>query len=624
MRIQRKAVLLLPLLIAMVGGTAGPATAIQDRLGHTVKVNAVSQRAALVAPANGARVTDIVLRWNRVAGVGEYDVQVSPNRDWANNLSFAAKVQGLQYSPPVTLKNASYFWRVRTSAGKTKGPWSGDRLFHRVWNPVPQLRSPADGKMDVATPTFSWTPVSHASRYELQVGRDVNFSPKTYNVCYTDHTTFTPYTSVLPRQAGCTVDPAPGQRYFWRVRGIDDPAPVFGRWSATASFMHRKPLPTMTSPSNGASTSAPVLTWQPVGDSEQYVVTIRKRSGAVAETGTTWGTSYSPLKTLLPADSPFTWSVQTKEKNGHLGLAPDRSQWQAFTLTKPSASASAPSGLTVASQPTSRPATLTWNPVAGATSYTVFYERDGVYTPLHSKIPFAALTDPDRPVATGDFKWFVEAYGPRDTFLGRSDESVFTVTENPLATYTAPCVGSQTCAIKLDTPTMRWQSVERAGYYRVYVALDRNFTNVVKEYVTQYTELTPRESLLDNQAGQSYYWFARACSGDLCGPFGEEQHPTAGTFRKKTPPVVGLKVYASPGSTAFAWSNYAKARQYRVQVATTPAFSTLVDQVIVDQTTYAAFAKTYPRGKPLYVRVQAIDGSKNLLTTSGTAGFWPR
>ena len=63
-----------------------------------------------------------------------------------------------------------YFWRVRTSADTTTGSWSGDRLCHRVWTPVPQLRSPANGKLDVGIPTISWTPVSHASRYEPQVG----------------------------------------------------------------------------------------------------------------------------------------------------------------------------------------------------------------------------------------------------------------------------------------------------------------------------------------------------------------------------------------------------------------------------------------------------------------------
>ena len=434
----RRALVVLPLLLAAVGSTAGTASGLEDRLGRGVMVNAVSQRPTLAAPANGASITDVVLKWSAVSGVREYDVQVSPNRDWANNLSFAVKVTGLQYSPPITLKNASYFWRVRASAGTTKGPWSGDRLFHRVWSPVPRLTAPANGKLDVAIPTFTWTPVSRASRYELQVGRDVNFSPGTYAVCYTDHTTVTPYSSVKPRQAGCNVDPAPGQRYFWRVRGIDDPAPVLGRWSATSSFMHRKAVPSLVSPARGSSTSAPVLTWQPVADSEQYVVTIRKRSGAVADTRTTWATSYTPLKALLPADGPFTWSVRTREKNGHLGLAPDHLAGWTFTLTKPVGASGAPTGLTVASQPTSRMPALTWNPVAGAVSYSVFYESDGVYTPLHTKVPFAALTDPDKAVRTGEFKWFVEAYGPRDAFLGRSGESVFSVTENPLATYTAP------------------------------------------------------------------------------------------------------------------------------------------------------------------------------------------
>ena len=52
------------------------------------------------------------------------------------------------------------------------------------------------------------------------------------------------------------------------------------------------------------------------------------------------------------------------------------------------------------------------------------------------------------------------------------------------------------------------------------------------------------------------------------------------------------------------------ARGYRLQVGTTSAFSTIVDEVEVDQTTYTAFNKTYPEGK-LYWRVQAVDGSGN-------------
>ena len=50
-------------------------------------------------------------------------------------------------------------------------------------------------------------------------------------------------------------------------------------------------------------------------------------------------------------------------------------------------------------------------------------------------------------------------------------------------------------------------------------------------------------------------------------------------------------------------------------MGTTSAFSTLVDDIVVDQTTYTAFSKTYPEGT-LYWRVQAIDGSGNGLAWS--------
>ena len=55
------------------------------------------------------------------------------------------------------------------------------------------------------------------------------------------------------------------------------------------------------------------------------------------------------------------------------------------------------------------------------------------------------------------------------------------------------------------------------------------------------------------------------------------------------------------------------AMSYRLQVATNPSFTAIVDDITVDQTTYTAFDRTYPEGQ-LYWRVQAVDGSGNQLT----------
>ncbi len=55
-----------------------------------------------------------------------------------------------------------------------------------------------------------------------------------------------------------------------------------------------------------------------------------------------------------------------------------------------------------------------------------------------------------------------------------------------------------------------------------------------------------------------------------------------------------------------------EARQYRIQVSTVADFAKIMDDKIVDQTTYTPFDKTYPEGQ-LYWRVAAIDGSSNPL-----------
>ena len=67
----------------------------------------------LVEPTLGDGVEDVVFRWEPVAGASTYQIQVSPNADWSNNVVVDAVVMGTSYSRPTTLDNASYFWRVR-------------------------------------------------------------------------------------------------------------------------------------------------------------------------------------------------------------------------------------------------------------------------------------------------------------------------------------------------------------------------------------------------------------------------------------------------------------------------------------------------------------------------------
>ena len=171
--------------------------------------------------------------------------------------------------------------------------------------------------------------------------------------------------------------------------------------------------------------------------------------------------------------------------------------------------------------------------------------------------------------------------------------------------------------VEYDTPTFRWDPVDGAGWYRVYLATDPLFTNITKTYDTMFTSLTPSESLPDSQAGQATYWFVRPCyTTSYCGPFDESVFGQARAFRKVTRPVEDLAATlptpSGPGapvdnSVMFTWKDYLatnrldqtatiaptapavdlEAASYQLQVSTTSNFTAIIDNVTaIDQTTY--------------------------------------
>jgi hypothetical protein len=611
----------------------------------------------LLEPADASVPTleDVVLRWAPVPGAAKYRLQVSPNETFANNISLDVTVTGTQFSPinsaaANTLQNGNYYWRVqaldaRATAGT--GPWSSTdpetglpRRFQRAWLDQPQLVAPTSGS-EVAEPTMRWKPIDHASHYELQLSTDPNFSvttsPVNPRVCYTNQTSYTPYSLVtnengttppFPGTTACAFDPAPGITYYWRVRGIDAPATpsILGVFSQPRSFAYVPTVPaTELAPSS--RDHAPVLSWSPVPGYSRYQVTVLRSTGAVARTEETASTTYTP--TVLLTAGTYTWYVQTKDAAGRLGPVPDTRG--SFTVATPTAFSPTPDVLPTASG--SSAPSLAWQPVEGATKYNVRIHRPGstLVTSLTTEQRHAAYT-PLGVLESGQWEWHVLATLPSGAVVPSATSGSFTIDPlAPVTRYTGDAVtcGTATCSLG-QTPELTWEGVPGAGLYRVYVANDPQFTNRVRVYRTQFTSLTPRESFLDSQAGEALHWFVRPCLTDAaCGPL-EGELDRRQTFRKQSVPVrLQSPLDAATVSDAdvrFSWEDYRttngstwdqSARSYRLQVATARSFAagTVVDEVTVDQTSYAPFSKTYPEG-PLFWRVQALDGSSNALTFS--------
>ncbi|MGZ6314874.1 MAG: hypothetical protein ACXWNI_04510, partial [Candidatus Limnocylindrales bacterium] len=422
----------------------------------------------LVYPANGATIDagqsaascpnaqvlgqalgcDLYFEWSPVLGAKTYQLQVSPNGDWANNLTIDATVKDTRYAPYVSktgtignLNNGNYYWRVRAldaASPQDFGPWSDVSVtalvFTRAWSTRPVLVAPANGNVNVSVPTFTWMPIDHAAWYQLDISSDINFGTGV-QTCYTNRTTFTPYSQpglgigINPPGSCSPFFPLPGVTYYWHVRGIDGPVlnpgvgytlGILGLWSNTStsdvwSFVYKPSMPAYVAPTNGATgVEVPTLKWADAPGATKYKVTVIKQDGSTAVTSPdTYSTSWTP-PTLDPADSPFRWFVQAYDQNNQLSLIPASGSQRTFTLIAIATTYAAPEPLSPADGASSSdmPA-LVWQPVTGATSYQVWYgvQDSGVETLLGSTTDFPAFTYPTDVKSAGTYFWYVKAYG---------------------------------------------------------------------------------------------------------------------------------------------------------------------------------------------------------------------
>lgn len=630
----------------------------------------------LVNPPDGQLppIENVNLQWNWLPGAAYYEVQIARDINFTN-LTISTTSKGTSYAPFTNLPNTSYFWRVRgrTGAGAI-GNWSTVRTFEKRWpgspNPIPPAANsqitqlaPADGAT-VAIPTFKWTPFRQASYYVVELALTPKFEGGVVTSCVTNHTEVTPY-------SGCNLAIAAGFTYYWRVRAVDSPAGVLGLYTATnasgnyPSFVYDPANVFPKSPTSGASTNIPVLTWTTADNIGCYRVNMRQVATSTTFSVDTCMTTYVPslsYDAATPANNVWEWWVNSQDNGGQLGTGWSRT----FTLTAPGTGTSPDPLASPPAAPNPQPVLL-WQPVTGATSYNVLYRLGaGSWQTMVSGQALPGYQHPSDNLPNGTYQWKVQANIPSAPVVEGSIGS-FTVNRDMApAVQTAPahCGNPDTCSTLSDTPTFTWNPVLRAKYYLVTLAADTNFTNVIGTYVTQYNRLSPAESFPETQAGQATYWFVRPCTTNVCSP-GPELYPPPGdppsrpisAFRKESKRVTLLSpgpavngVTPSPGPNAgglltFSWQDYLdtnlpgaatvptsacsplqpepptfvcpkqEAASYVFQASQLSDFSSVFDQQTIDQTTYTPNTLTYPQG-PIYWRVRAVDNNGNQLPWS--------
>ena len=199
----------------------------------------------------------------------------------------------------------------------------------------------------------------------------------------------------------------------------------------------------------------------------------------------------------------------------------------------------------------------------------------------------------------------------------------------PVPTRALPadlCTSTGSCR---DVPTIDWAPVPDATWYRVYIALDREYSNIQEIAETPATAYTPTVQWRDSGVMSSYYYAVQACTTQGCG----EVVASPPSFRKASVPVRLRSPQVTRTDTVLAWDHYAdvldelgaaasEAAAYRVQVtrAGDTSFANPVEDVVTDHTTHASRDKAYGEGSFLW-RVQAVDASGHKLRWSAPGSF---
>jgi hypothetical protein len=190
-------------------------------------------RVTLGSPANGGVLGESpLLSWNAVPGIAKYNVELSPDGLFQPGNTRKATIFGLgavpgsMVSEDKRLPDGTWSWRVRAVDGGDNG---------QTWSPVgqftlastrPAQKLPNDGATVVFSPLITWSPVSGACSYDVQVGRDPSFGATAdANILNTAQT------ALVPPKTKITT---PGVHY-WRVRA-DYCGDTKGQWSPTRSF----------------------------------------------------------------------------------------------------------------------------------------------------------------------------------------------------------------------------------------------------------------------------------------------------------------------------------------------------------------------------------------------------
>jgi hypothetical protein len=611
--------------------------------------------------------------WDPVPGATKYEVEVNSSIDFApgSKVCCAQLTTSSSLAPTVVFRDNTYYWRVRAlDALGNAGVWNRGPDFVKTFDKVPPVDPPsvknvhmrdnlADPGTDVdpgtpgyqtKVPILKWDSVPGASSYLVDV------APFTGGICawgnptgwrvVTSIPSWTPlgngWNGVKPYpdpiQVAYEVTNGPlvlNQRYCARVRArgerdvtnqevygdftyLDDGTGVAFQWTGYPTGGPCTPscnpgyvgADDYVLPERGTLTRlTPLITWRPIAGKASYFVIVAKDANFsnIVDYAFTKLPAYSPRSFTRPTTysdetTLYYWALLPATNADGSGAVGDPLQAAASTFQKqsiPPSQLSPADGALLTEQPVFR-----WTPVEGARRYRFQVAQEPT---------FAA---PIEDVTTASTSYTPFTVYPADTTLywrvRADDENLIGLTWSSVRTFQrklpAPTTDPANPTMGDFTPAWLWSNVTGASGYTFSIDGPDGSHN-------EYSGLRMRAAAFIYLFGPGIWrWRVRAefpklPSGVVTGPW-SSYVPFTRTLSEPS----NARTSVSGSHVLLSWNWKLGAKDYRVQISQTPDFSSTLEDVTTDNTSYAPLLihPFYANGGTLYWRVAARDKSFNV------------
>jgi len=344
--------------------------------------------------------------------------------------------------------------------------------------------------------------------------------------------------------------------------------------------------PVLNAPGNGGQTcdTTPAFDWTDVVDAASYRIQVDDNlsfvSPAIDATPTTSG--YTPASPLAPGF--YYWRARA----ANACTDGDWSAVHSFTILAAPA-APVPYWPADGSQLCSAPPYVTWNGVAGATTYRVQLDDDPAFGSPFIDATTASTSYPVGPsLPLGTFYWRVRAANACGSGSWSSMWSFTFLVTPSTPVLESPADDSATCDA---TPLLDWADVSWASAYRIQIDNDAYFGSPEVDTVKSNSLYNPGVDL------PSGTWHWRVQASNLCGDSAWAS-PWQFTVQAITE-VPALWTPAGGEETCdrrpvFTWSPVLWATTYRLQVDEPPSFSSPIIDIWTPDTTYIPLSDLPP------------------------------